>query len=49
MADLPWLTSDLRNDVHDGIDGSISMKFEAFELELFVQSVLMKMWESWTD
>lgn len=41
-SDSAWLFSDIRDDRHDGVDGSINMQVEALEPDLFVLSLQMK-------
>lgn len=40
--DLTWLISDQGDDRNSGIDGGNSLKVEALETDLFVQSVQMR-------
>lgn len=47
--DSVWWVSDLRDEKHDGSDGSISRKIEALEPDVFGQSVLVWRWETLRD
>lgn len=38
----PGLVINLRDDEHDGVDGSIRMKVQAFDANLFEQSIQMR-------
>lgn len=45
--DFAQLVSDLHDDEYDATEGGISMKFKAFEADLFEQSIQIKGLKHW--